>query len=110
METPSPTLPEPPVVADFDALTRAARQERCLSENTLLAYQRAWRRLLAWSGASKLDPVTLTQEQAARFYREMVAATGRTAASSQVQARAAMAFAYEQWDRPNPFAKIKPPK
>ncbi len=61
-------------------------------------------------GASKLDPVTLTQEQAARFYREMVATTGRTAASSQVQARAAMAFAYEQWDRPNPFAKIKPPK
>ena len=45
METPSPTLPEPPVVADFDALTRAARQERCLCENTLLAYQRAWRRL-----------------------------------------------------------------
>ena len=110
MENPSPTLPEPPVVADFDALTRAARQERCLSENTLLAYQRAWRRLLAWSGASKLDPVTLTQEQAARFYREMVATSGRTAASSQVQARAAMAFAYEQWDRPNPFAKIKPPK
>ena len=110
MEIPSPPLLEASVVADFDALTRAARQERCLSENTLLAYQRAWRRLLAWSGASMLDPVTLTQEQAARFYREMVAATGRTAASSQVQARAAMAFAYEQWDRPNPFAKIKPPK
>ncbi len=35
MENPSPTLPEPPVVADFDALVRAARQERCLSENTL---------------------------------------------------------------------------
>ena len=110
METPSPTLPVPPVAADLDALARAARQERCLSENTLLAYQRAWRRLLAWAGASRLDPVTLTQENAARFYREMVATTGRTAASSQVQARAAMAFAYEQWDRPNPFAKIKPPK
>ena len=110
MELPSPLSPEPLVVADFDALTRAARQERCLSENTLLAYQRAWRRLLAWSGASRLDPVTFTQEQAARFYREMVATTGRTAASSQVQARAAIAFAYEQWDRPNPFAKIKPPK
>ena len=41
METPSPTLPEAPVVADFDALTRAARQERCLSENTMMAYQRA---------------------------------------------------------------------
>ena len=27
MENPSPTLPEAPVVADFDALTRAARQE-----------------------------------------------------------------------------------
>ena len=39
MEPSSPTLPEPLVVADFDALTRAARQERCLSENTLLAYQ-----------------------------------------------------------------------
>ena len=110
METPSPTLPVPPVAADLDALARAARQERCLSENTLLAYQRAWRRLLAWGGAANLDPVTLTQENAARFYREMVATVGRTAASSQVQARAAMAFAYEQWDRPNPFAKIKPPK
>ena len=110
MEIPSPTLPEAPVAADFDALTRAARQERCLSENTLLAYQRAWRRLLAWSGASKLDPVTLSQEQAARFYREMVATTGRTAPSSQVQARAALAFAYEQWDTANPFARIKPPK
>ena len=85
-----------PVAANFDELVRAARSERLLSENTLLAYQRAWRRLLAWSGASKLDPVTLTQEQAARFYREMVATAGRTAASSQVQARAAMAFAYEQ--------------
>ncbi len=110
METPSLTQPEPSVVADFDALTRAARQERCLSENTLLAYQRAWRRLLAWSGASNLDPVTLTQEQTVRFYREMVAVSGRTAASSQVQARAALAFAYEHWDRPNPFAKIKPPR
>ena len=110
MEAPFLTLPEARVVADFDALTRAARQERCLSENTLLAYQRAWRRLLAWSGASKLDPVMLTAEQAIRFYREMVATSGRTAASSQVQARAAMAFAYEQWDRPNPFAKIKPPQ
>ena len=96
MESTSPTLPEQKKTADFDALTRAARQERCLSENTLLAYQRAWRRLLAWSGAAKLDPVTLTQEQAARFYREMVATAGRTAASSQVQARAALAFAYEQ--------------
>ena len=28
MESPSLTLPEPPIVADFDALTRAARQER----------------------------------------------------------------------------------
>ena len=65
MENPSPTLPASLVVADFDALTRSARQERCLSENTLLAYQRAWRRLLAWSGASKLDPVLLTQEQPA---------------------------------------------
>ena len=110
METFSPTSAEEPVVADFDALTRAARQERCLSENTILAYQWAWRRLLAWSGASKLDPVTLTQEQAARFYREMVAISGRTAPSSQVQARAAMAFAYEHWDRPNPFARIKPPE
>ncbi len=27
-----------------------------------------------------------------------------------MQARAALAFAYEQWDRPNPFAKVKPPK
>ena len=110
MEDPTPTPTHVPVVADFDALTQAARQERCLSENTLLAYQRAWRRLLAWSGASKLDPVTLNSEQAVRFYREMVATTGRTAASSQVQARAAIAFAYEHWDRPNPFAKIKPPK
>jgi hypothetical protein len=35
----------------------------------------------------KLDPAALTTEQAARFYREMVAADGRAAASSQVQAR-----------------------
>ena len=110
MELPSPNLPEAAAAADFDALTRAAREERCLSENTLLAYQRAWRRLLAWCGASKLDPVTLAQEQAARFYQEMVATSGRTTPSSQAQARAALAFAYERWDRPNPFAKIKPPK
>ena len=65
METPSPTLPEAPVVADFDALTRAARQERCLSENTLLGVPRG-RGGGSWRGAapSKLDPVTLTQEQA----------------------------------------------
>ncbi len=96
--------------ANFDELVRAARSERLLSENTLLAYQRAWRRLFAWAGMHKLDPVAFTQEQAARFYREMVAADGRTAASSQVQARAALAFAYERWDVPNPFAKVKPPK
>ena len=35
---------------------------------------------------------------------------GRTAASSQVQARAALAFAYEHWDVPNPFTRIKPPR
>ena len=110
MEKPSPTLPESTVVADFGALTRAARQERCLSENTLLAYQRAWRRLLAWAGASKLDPVNLTLDQAGQFYREMVATNGRMAASSQVQTRAALAFAYRHWDQPNPFTQIKPPK
>ena len=107
--SPSSSGVKPPA-ADFDELVRAARSERLLSENTLLAYQRAWRRLLAWSGASKLNPVTLTTEQAARFYREMVATTGRTAASSQVQARAALAFAYEHWDQPNPFTKVKPPR
>lgn len=97
-------------MADFNDLVRAARQGRCLSENTLLAYQRAWRRLLAWAGASKLNPVALSASQAAAFYREMVAVESRSAASSQIQARAALAFAYEHWDRPNPFARIKPPK
>ena len=110
MENPSPTLPERKKTADFGALVRAARSERLLSENTLLAYQRAWRRLFAWAGMHKLDPVALTAEQAAKFYREMVSTDGRTAASSQVQARAALAFAYEHWDVANPFAKVKPPK
>ncbi len=99
-----------PRTANFDELVRAARSERLLSENTLLAYQRAWRRLFAWAGVHKLDPVRLTAEQATRFYREMVATTGRTAASSQVQARAALAFAYKHWDVPYPFSKIKPPR
>ena len=110
MEHPASTLPEKKITADFDMLARAARLERLLSENTLLAYQRAWRRLFAWAGMLKLDPAALTAEQASRFYREMVAADGRTAASSQVQARAALAFAYEHWDTPNPFTKVKPPK
>ncbi len=110
MESPSPTPPEQRKTADFDALVRAARSERLLSENTLLAYQRAWRRLFAWAGMHKLDPSAFTQEQAAKFYREMVATDGRTAASSQVQARAALSFAYEHWDVPNPFTKVKPPK
>ena len=110
MENPSPALPTERKTADLDALVRSARDERKLSENTLLAYQRAWQRLLAWTGALRLDPLALTKENAARFYREMVATAGRTAASSQVQARAALAFAYEHWDVPNPFTRIKPPR
>lgn len=110
MEDPSSTLLKSQKTADFDALVRAARSERLLSENTLLAYQRAWRRLFAWAGMHKLVPIAFTSEQAAKFYREMVAPDGRTAASSQVQARAALAFAYEHWDVANPFVKVKPPK
>ena len=110
MENPASASGVKASTANFDELARAARSERLLSENTLLAYQRAWRRLFAWAGMHKLEPVAFTPEQAARFYREMVAADGRTAASSQVQARAALAFAYERWDVPNPFAKVKPPK
>ena len=110
MDNPSPAPPTERKTADFDALVRSARDERKLSENTLLAYQRAWQRLLAWTGAHRLDPLALTKEDAVRFYREMVATTGRTAASSQVQARAALAFAYEHWDMPNPFTRIKPPR
>ncbi len=110
MDNPSPAPPTERKSVDFDALVRSARDERKLSENTLLAYQRAWQRLLAWTGAHRLDSLALTKEDATRFYREMVAATGRTAASSQVQARAALAFAYEHWDVPNPFTRIKPPR
>lgn len=110
MDNPSPALPTERKTPNFDALVRSARDECKLSENTLLAYQRAWQRLLAWTGAHRLDPLVLTKEDATRFYREMVSATGRTAASSQVQARAALAFAYEHWDVPNPFTRIKPPR
>jgi integrase/recombinase XerD len=101
--------PAPPPAADFDDLLQAARRERCLSENTLLAYTRAWRRLFAWTGAG-IDPAALTVPQAARFYREVIAAPGRSASSSQVQARAALAFAFDRWDKPNPFERIKAPK
>lgn len=48
--------------------------------------------------------------QAARCYAEAIAAPGRTAPASLIQARAALAFAYQQWDRPNPFARIRPPR
>ena len=107
---PSPALPTERKTADFDDLVRAARDERKLSANTLLAYQRAWQRLLAWSGAHRLNPLELVKEDAARFYREMVATAGRTASSSQVQARAALAFAYEHWDVANPFTRLKAPR
>ncbi len=97
MENPNPAPPPERKNADLEA-------------NLGYAYQRAWQRLLAWTGAHQLDPLALTKEDAARFYREMVAASGRTAASSQVQARAALAFAYDHWDVPNPFTRIKPPR
>ena len=110
METPTPTPPTERKSPDFDDLVRAARDERKLSDNTLLAYQRAWQRLLAWTGAHRLNPLALTKDEAARFYREMVATAGRTASSSQVQARAALAFAYEHWDVANPFTRLKAPR
>ena len=110
METPSPTLPEPAKASNFEDLVHAARSERGLSENTLLAYQRAWHRLFAWAGMHRLDPAAFTAEQAAAFYKETIATSGRTAASSLVQARAALSFAYDRWDRANPFKRIKPPR
>lgn len=110
MENPSPTLPEHRKTAKIEDLVDAARTERGLSENTLLAYQRAWQRLFAWAGMHRLDPAALTSEQAAAFYKEVVATPGRTAAASLVQARAAFSFAYDRWDRANPFKRIRPPK
>lgn len=116
-------VPEPPHLpsadasgADLGSLEDAARHQRSLGDHTVLAYRRTWARLLAWSAsatprhAGGFDPRVLSSEQAARCYAEAIAAPGRTAPASLIQARAALAFAYELWDRPNPFARIHPPR
>ena len=96
--------------ADPDELAQAARQEHGLRENTLLAYQRTWRRLFARAGSLALDPAMLTAGHAAQFYREIVAGDRSAAPSTESQGRAALAFAYAHWHRPNPFANIPPPR
>lgn len=115
-DTSPPPLRDAALGTDLGSLEGAARRQRGLGEHTILAYRRTWARLLAWSAtaaprhAPALDPRFLSSEQAARCYAEAIAAPGRTAPASLIQARAALAFAFEQWDAPNPFARIRPPR
>lgn len=85
----------------FDAIHR-----RGLAENTRAAYERTWRRLLAF--AQSEDGVEgLTPELALRFWDHY---TGRVKAPTQLQMRAAIDFAYREWGLPNPFAEIPRPR
>jgi hypothetical protein len=86
-------------------LLEGARR-RNLSVNSLEAYERTWRALLAWAAAASLDPRGLPFPEALEVYGSMGKDKG---AASLKQIRAALSFAYKQWDLKNPFAKIEPP-
>jgi integrase len=86
-------------------LVEGARR-RNLSANSLAAYERTWRALLAWAAASNFDARSLPFPVALEAYRFL--GDGKNAASLK-QIRAALSFAYKHWDLKNPFAKIEPP-
>ena len=86
-------------------LLEGARR-RNLSANSLTAYERTWRALLAWAAAASLDPRALSFPTALEGYRFL--GEGKNATSLK-QIRAALSFAYRHWDLKNPFAKIDPP-
>lgn len=103
----SPSLTPGAVSLDLGALLRAAQEATAtLGTRTRQAYARVWGRLLAWSGVHGLDPRSLSMEQArAAWY-----AVAGVHPSTQRQASAALACAYRHWERPDPFASLRPPK
>jgi integrase len=89
----------------LEDLLEGARR-RNLSDNSLAAYERTWRALLAWAAASSLDPRSLPFPEALEIYCVLGKEKGP---ASLKQIRAALSFAYKHWDLKNPFAKIEPP-
>ena len=98
--------PPPPCPFDIGVLAdRLANAGR--SAHTVRAYQRAWRKLQAWCAAEKTTPLTLDRNSAAKAYDFL--ANG-TATASRVQFLAAIRYAYQEWNSPNPFAALDKPK
>jgi integrase len=83
-----------------------AAHRRNLSANSLAAYERTWRKSLAWAAAANLDPKSLPFPDALEIYAFLGKEKGP---ASLKQIRAALSFAYKHWDLKNPFAKIEPP-
>jgi integrase len=92
--------------ATFKASRPISSRRRNLSANSLAAYERTWRALLAWAAAANLDPRGLPFPEALEIYRFLGKEKGP---ASLKQIRAALSFAYKHWDLKNPFAKIEPP-
>jgi site-specific recombinase XerD len=90
----------------LERVTTAA-EERRLSQNTLIAYRRTWRKLIAWSAAEGLALETMPSERAGEFYEE---ATRGRSASHHLQVKAALALLYNVLGSTNPFAECPAPK
>jgi hypothetical protein len=95
-------------VAENSLLERVttAAVERHLSENTLIAYRRAWLKLIAWVAAEGLGIEMLPLERAGEFYDD---ATRGRSASHHLQVKAALALLYDILDSTNPFAECVAP-
>jgi len=103
---PSPPLPPGSDPSSLLGDLLEAARRRNLSGHSLLAYQRAWTRLLSWAAATDCDPRQLSGATALEAYAWL--SQGKGPATIK-QLRAALSFAFQHWDLKNPFAKIEPP-
>jgi hypothetical protein len=80
----------------------AAAEERQLSRNSLIAYQRTWLKIIAWAAAEGLVLETLPSDRAGEFYEE--ATNGRAlpiTSRSKLRSPSSITFSVHQIPLPS---------